>query len=95
MEISHSEHKGHIYLVLCCMCWQQSASSDRRHELTGGMAAGEALASLGDEIWLASAQHFCIYLSVWETTLEIIGSGSENQTRQTDSICVREILLLH
>lgn len=49
--------------------------------LTGGMAAGEALASLGDYIWLPGAQHLRIYCSIWETALEIIRPGSGKQKR--------------
>lgn len=37
--------------------------------LTGGMAAGEALAPLGDYRRLPSAKHLCIHLPIWETTL--------------------------
>lgn len=45
--------------------------------LTGGVAAGEALTSLWDQLWLSSAQHLFIDLSIWETALEIIRPGSE------------------
>lgn len=58
------------------------------------MAAGEALASLGDQIRLPGAHHLHSHLSVWETALEVIRPGSENQKRHGKrefSLFVKEI----
>lgn len=40
------------------------------------MAAGETLAALGHQLWFSGAKHLGIDLSIRETALEVIRSGS-------------------
>lgn len=50
--------------------------------LTGGVAAGEALASLWNQICLSGAQHLFMYLSIRKTALEIIRPGSKKHKQR-------------